>query len=134
MNSYYKGIFRIAVLCMKHLLSITITALIAITPLSTVSADSDDPPLFVKTTGVDTGNCQSATTPCRTIDYALGKVGKNGQIRVGDGSYELTNVADVIYLLSGSIDVRGSRTTGSKSTLVGVPLNSPPNSRQRASA
>ena len=106
---------------MKHLLPMAITAFIAIAPFCTVSADSDEPPLFVKATGVDTGNCQSATTPCRTIDYALGKVGKNGQIRVGDGSYELTNVADVIYLLSGSIDVRGSRTTGSKSTLVGVP-------------
>lgn len=87
----------------------------------TVEADSDDPPLFVAAGGDDRGNCQSEASPCQTLGYALGRVGKNGQIRVGDGSFHLSDVADVIYLLSGAIDVRGSYGNEARSTVIGVP-------------
>ena len=40
---------------------------------------------------------------------------------MGDGSYELNEPADVVYLLSAAIDVRGSFANGSRSTIVGVP-------------
>jgi choice-of-anchor B domain-containing protein len=93
-------------------------------------ADDDQPPLFVTSSGVDSGSCQDAASPCRTIDYALRRVGKNGQIRVAEGSYELANVEDVVYLLSGAIDVRGGfRETdnlavrsGAQTTLIGAPV------------
>jgi choice-of-anchor B domain-containing protein len=98
--------FRLAALATVILLSTT-----------TVRSDSDEPPLFVASGGADTGNCEDAQSPCQTIQYALNRVGKNGRIRVGVGSFELSNVADVIYMLSGSIDVRGI----SRPTLVGVP-------------
>ncbi len=97
-----------------------LTGLIVLSFFSNAMADSDEPPLFVTAAGSDTGNCTLASSPCRTIAYALRRVGKNGQIRVGDGAFELSDLADTIYLLSGAIDVRGSYATGSRSTLIGV--------------
>jgi choice-of-anchor B domain-containing protein len=106
---------------MKHLLAYALVIL-AIVPLTnTAIADSDEPTLYVTKIGRDTGNCQSETSPCRTIEYALDRVGKNGRIRVGDGSYALTDVADLVYMMSGAIDVRGSNAPGMRSTLIGVP-------------
>jgi len=96
-----------------------------------VSADADDPepPLFVAVSGADSGNCQSAAAPCRSIDYALQRVGKHGQIRVAEGTYELAAVENVVYLLSGAIDVHGGYResdqfairSGARTTLVGAP-------------
>jgi len=93
-------------------------------------ADGDQPPLFVTASGVDIGSCQDAASPCKSISYALKRVGKNGQIRVAGGSYSLASVEDVVYLLSGAIDVRGgfretdrfAIRTGAATTLVGVPF------------
>lgn len=104
----------------RFLLPVLLTAS-SFSMIGNVMADGDDAPLFVSANGKDAGLCQSEANPCRTLDYALKRVGKNGQIRVGDGSYELSQAADVIYLLSASIDVRGSYASGSRSTIVGVP-------------
>ncbi len=120
MNSYYRDLFRTSVLHMKRSILPVIALLVAALGTPVALADSDEPPLIVAGNGSDTGNCQETGAPCRTIGYALRKVGKNGQIKVGGGSYELSDVADVVYLLSGAIDVRGSYTEGSRSTLVGV--------------
>ncbi|MGI9236588.1 MAG: choice-of-anchor B family protein [Woeseiaceae bacterium] len=107
--------------------------LLAITLLGSYNAslaDGDEPPLFVASNGIDSGSCQDSAAPCRTIDYALKRVGKHGQIRVAGGSYELANVEDVVYLLSGAIDVRGgfrhvdgfAASAGTTTTLIGVPV------------
>lgn len=120
MNSYYRDFCKDSVLHMTRLFVPVMTALAVLSFGSTAMADSDEPPLFVVEKGSDAGNCQSMAAPCRTIAYALQQVGKNGQIRVGGGSFELSDVADVVYLLSGAIDVRGSYATGSRSTLIGV--------------
>ena len=84
---------------------------------SAALADSDEPPLFVSTKGVDAGSCQDLAAPCRSIDYALQRVGKNGQIRVATGDYALDSPENVFYLVSGAIDVQADPGT----TLVGVP-------------
>lgn len=115
---------------MTRRLCLAFLAFAAITVDGAVLADDDQPPLFVTTNGVDTGSCQEAASPCRSIGYALKRVGKNGQIRVAEGSYELAAVEDVVYLLSGAIDVRGgfrqtdsfSVRTGTETTLIGVPI------------
>ncbi len=120
MNSYYRDFYKDSVPHMTRLILPAMTALAVLSFGSAAMADDDEPPLFVVATGSDAGNCQSVTAPCRTIAYALEQVGKNGQIRIGGGSYELSDVADVVYLLSGSIDVRGSYAIGSRSTLIGV--------------
>ena len=121
MNGYYRDFSKVSVPHMKRFLLPVLVALAAISFEQQVVADGDELPLFVESGGKDAGSCQSETQPCRTLDYALERVGKNGQIRVGDGSFELSDVADTIYLLSGAIDVRGSYTSGSQSTIVGVP-------------
>jgi choice-of-anchor B domain-containing protein len=92
-------------------------------------ADEPEPPLFVGMTGTDSGDCKNPAAPCRSIDYALQRVGKHGQIRVAEGSYELAAVENIVYLLSGSIDVHGGYREsdqfairgGTRTTLVGAP-------------
>jgi choice-of-anchor B domain-containing protein len=92
-------------------------------------ADDVPPPLFVSTTGVDMGSCEDSAAPCKSIGYALRRVGKNGQIRVANGSFELAAMEDVVYMLSGAIDVRGgfheadnfAVRSGPETTLIGVP-------------
>jgi len=86
-------------------------------------------PLFVAQGGVDAGDCQDITAPCATIGYALGRVGKNGQIRVADGAYSVDDAEDLFQLISGDVDVQGGyeRKTGfampsaAASTIAGVP-------------
>lgn len=88
---------------------------------TTLFADTDEPPLFVSESGHDIGSCQTQDQPCQSLGYALSRVGKNGQIRVGNGSFEMTDVSDVVYILSGAIDVQASYGEGQRSTLVGAP-------------
>jgi len=115
---------------MSRYLSTILAAVAAIAFNSAALGDGDEPPLFVAPDGVDRGACQEATAPCRSIDYALRRVGKHAQIRVAEGSFELANVEDVVYLLSGAIDVRGgfrksdqfSVQSGAETTLIGVPV------------
>lgn len=121
MNDYYRGFHQQSVRHMRRFLFRAFVTLAAVSFTAAVFADSDEPPLFVAITGHDTGTCQLPASPCRSLEYALQRVGKNGQIRVGAGSYELNDVADFIYLLSGAIDVRGSDVDGARSTLIGVP-------------
>lgn len=101
--------------------------LLAAQPLS---AHSElEKPLYVATDGIDQGSCQDPATPCRTIGYALERVGKGGEIRVAGGRYEVADVEDVFHLVSGVIAVEGGytrvdqfRERGIRDTLlVGVP-------------
>jgi choice-of-anchor B domain-containing protein len=94
-----------------------LTAALSLGLGSPALADSDEPPLFVATNGVDAGSCQDSTAPCRSIDYALRRVGKNGQIRIATGDYVLNSPENVFYLVSGAIDVRADPGA----TLVGIP-------------
>ena len=130
MKGYYSDLFLNTVRQMTRRLLPVVLAIATFAFNSPVLADDDQPPLFVTTTGVDAGSCQDPASPCRSIDYALKRVGKNGQIRVAEGSYELAAVEDVVYLLSGAIDVRGgfrktdsfSVRTGAETTLIGAPF------------
>ena len=87
-------------------------------------------PLFVAQDGVDIGDCQDLTAPCKTIGYALGRVGKGAQIRVADGAYSVDDAEDLFQLVSGDVDVQGgyARETGftmaaaSASTITGIPV------------
>ena len=96
---------------------LTFTGVICLSSSGPLLADTGEPPLLVAPSGVDTGNCQTA--PCESLSYALQRVGKNGQISVSPGNYALDRPEDVVYLLSGAIDVRAE--TGA--SLVGVPAD-----------
>ncbi|MBT8108892.1 MAG: choice-of-anchor B family protein [Gammaproteobacteria bacterium] len=114
MSAYYKDIFRPAAVTMyKPLLAVAAVLLLG----SASIADTLDPPLYVAPSGTDAGNCRDESAPCRSIDFALQRVGKNGQIRVAAGSYTLSSPEDVFYLVSNAIDVRAD----AGATLVGVP-------------
>lgn len=86
-------------------------------------------PLFVAPGGADSGRCDNATSPCGSIGYALKWVGKGGQIRVAQGTYEVTNAEDLFQILAGDINIQGgfraadaySQPGAIASTLVGVP-------------
>lgn len=88
-----------------------------------------DRPLFVAADGVDQGRCLESSAPCRTLGYALRRVGKGGQIRVATGRYEIDDPADVFHIVSGLVDVRGGfekadgfrQSTAQTATLVGIP-------------
>ena len=67
----------------------------------------DEAPAFVARDGVDTGLCQDAAAPCRTISYALGNLGKGGEIRVAAGQYAVSDSEELFHLLNGSIDING---------------------------
>ena len=113
MSAYYKDIFRLPTLTMNRLLLAAAATLL----LGSASvADTLDPPLYVAPNGTDTGDCLEASAPCRSIGFALQRVGKNGQVRVAAGTYTLTSPEDVFYLVSNAIDVRADEGA----TLVGV--------------
>ena len=121
MSGYYRDISDSSVSKMTRTSALAVAALLLSLASPDLIADDDSPSLFVAANGVDKGDCINALAPCRTIHYALQKVGKNGQIRVGDGSFELSDPADAIYLLSGAIDARGSLQGGQGTTLIGAP-------------
>lgn len=92
------------------------------------SHSGDEPPVFVAADGVDTGLCQQPENPCQTIDYAISKLGKGGQIRVASGPYKIVSDNELFHLLHGTIDIRGgfedgtfSEETASPTILTGVP-------------
>ena len=114
MSAYYKEISRFPAVPMhRRLLAVAAALLLG----SASVADTLDPPLYVAPTGTDAGDCLDASTPCRSMDFALQRVGKNGQIRVAAGSYTLASPENVFYLVSNAIDVRAD----AGATLVGVP-------------
>ena len=117
MSSYYRDFFRQTVLHMVRTLLPALGVALALGYSAQVAADVDEPPLHVGPTGADVGSCLDPASPCRTIDFALQRVGKNGRIRVAAGDYTLTNPGDVFYLVSGAIDIRAEEGT----TIVGVP-------------
>ena len=94
------------------------------------SAHSDlDKPLFVSPGGADSGRCQDASAPCRSLGFALDLAGKGGQLRLAAGRYDVEDIQDVFHLVSGIIDVRGGYSPDDnfelpghgKTILIGVP-------------
>ena len=116
LSGYYRDIVWLPVLTMisrsKYLLPSVALLLAGPTSL----ADTEEPPLYVAPAGHDTGSCLEANAPCRSLDYALQRVGKNGRIRVAAGDYTLRTPANVFYLLSDAIDIDAEPGA----TLVGV--------------
>lgn len=93
-------------------------------------AHGDEPMLYVDQSGEDTGLCNAADDPCRTIAYALRQAGKGTEIRVAGGSYAVPNAEVLFHVISGVVSVKGgfergdgfTKPAGRVSTLTGVPL------------
>ncbi|MGB5739624.1 MAG: choice-of-anchor B family protein [Woeseia sp.] len=86
-------------------------------------------PLFVAADGTDSGRCQDAAAPCRSIAYALSQAGKGAEIRVAAGSYSIEKPENLFMLISGNVAIGGGYDRASAfvsrgeqlSTLSGVP-------------
>jgi choice-of-anchor B domain-containing protein len=61
---------------------------------------------FVSPDGVDAGDCDENHDPCRTLPYALTKVGPGDAIKLAAGHYDVSGI-DVETLLLGKEGVRG---------------------------
>ena len=105
-------------------------ALVVVLRPSLALAHSDmEKPVFVSLSGVDEGRCLDPAAPCRTISYALTRVGKGGQVRVAGGEFEISEPADLFQVISGVTDIRGGfdasdqfrRPGVTQTTLTGVP-------------
>lgn len=91
----------------------------------------EDAPTYVASSGVDTGLCQDAAAPCRTIGYALGQLGKGGKIQVAAGRYLVADRDELFHLLNGTIEISGGYDAAAQfntlseqpTVLSGVPLD-----------
>ncbi len=61
---------------------------------------------FVAGSGHDTGNCDDNHHPCRTLQYALGRVNPGDAVKLAAGTYDMSSV-DIERLLIGKEGVRG---------------------------
>lgn len=111
-------------------LTFPLACIAAVVATGVAIAHSDaEKPRYVAENGIDEGRCDNPATPCQTIGYALRQAGKGSQVLVASGAYEVSDAADIFYIVSGAVDVRGgfSAANGYRlsndgpTTLIGVP-------------
>ena len=56
---------------------------------------------------VDSGKCDDASKPCKTITYAGLQSNKGDTIRLAAGNYKIEDVDTLFYLLSDLVPVKG---------------------------
>jgi choice-of-anchor B domain-containing protein len=78
----------------------------ALLPAATFAHDDVVGTRFVSPDGADVGDCDENHDPCRTLSYALTKVGPGDAIKLAAGSYDVSGI-DVENLLLGKEGVRG---------------------------
>lgn len=86
---------------------------------------------FVAEKGLDAGDCKNRFRPCASIGYAAQQANKGDTVLVAEGTYELTEFADIFYLISDVVPALGGFQTldnyqvqnpqAFPSTLIGVP-------------
>ena len=65
-----------------------VLAVLAVSAVSASPASATSTTLYVATTGADTGNCQTAGTPCKTIGYALNQAPSGATVDIAAGTYD----------------------------------------------
>ncbi|TQV89827.1 choice-of-anchor B family protein [Aliikangiella coralliicola] len=55
---------------------------------------------YVSNTGKDSGYCENALRPCKTISYAVQRANKGDKVLVAGGSYQVTSAEELFYLKS----------------------------------
>ena len=69
------------------------------------SASASGTTLYVAPTGTDTGNCQTSSSPCKTIGYALNQAPSAATIQIANGTY------DENVVIGGSVSLVGASQT-----------------------
>lgn len=94
------------------------------------AAADDGKPRYVSGSGRDQGDCLNRFRPCRTLSYAITQAGKGDSIQVAEGTYSITQSAQLFDLLSatGRVKAGFSKVSGysernarEKTLLIGVP-------------
>ena len=93
-----------------NIIALILLALMAAAPAH--SHSGEEAPAFVADNGIDHGSCQDSAAPCRSIAYALGQLGKGGEIRVAAGQYVVSDRDELFHLLNGSIEIKGGFAAG----------------------
>jgi len=90
-----------------------------------------DKPRYVATSGIDSGRCAIASSPCKTIKYAAQNANKGDLIKIASGNYAIDDPDTLFYLLSQTVPIKSNYSTRdnfNKSSsnnitrLTGVPL------------
>jgi choice-of-anchor B domain-containing protein len=85
---------------------------------------------YVSPIGFDHGSCEDPHHPCRTLGYAVGRVGKLGEVRVATGVYHIDELEDLYFVATRTEELEGGyspdfelRDPAAYATvLVGVPV------------
>lgn len=94
------------------------------------AAADDGKPRYVSGAGRDEGDCLNRFRPCRTLSYAIRQAGKGDSIQVAEGSYTISQSAQLFDVLSvaGRINAGFNKVSGysersapGQTMLVGVP-------------
>ncbi len=94
------------------------------------AAADDGKPRYVSGTGRDQGDCLNRFRPCRTLSYAIAQAGKGDAIQVAEGTYTITQSAQLFDLLSATGRVNAGfskyssyseRNAREATRLIGVP-------------
>jgi hypothetical protein len=62
---------------------------------------------FVSAYGVDSGKCDDAAQPCKTVNYAGLQSNKSDIVRMAAGNSNVEDVDTLFYLLSDFVPVKG---------------------------
>jgi len=115
-----------------YLFSLPILLIIVTGICAKANAHTDhDKARFVAEKGVDAGNCKNRFRPCASIGYAAQQANKGDAVLVAQGTYQLTEFADIFYLISDVVPALGGfqtldnyqvqNPTAFPTTLKGVP-------------
>jgi choice-of-anchor B domain-containing protein len=94
------------------------------------AAADDGKPRYIAGAGHDQGDCLNRFRPCRTLSYAITQAGKGDSIQVAEGTYSITQSAQLFDLLSATGRVKAGfskysgyseRNASGSTLLIGVP-------------
>ena len=69
------------------------------------AAADDGKPRYISGSGHDQGDCLNRFRPCRTLSYAITQSGKGDSIQVAEGTYSITQSAQLFDLLSATATI-----------------------------
>ena len=94
------------------------------------AAADDGKPRYLAGAGHDQGDCLNRFRPCRSLSYAITQAGKGDSIQVAEGTYSITQSAQLFDLLSAAGRVKAGfsqysgyseRNASGTTVLIGVP-------------
>lgn len=117
---------------MNKSFSLSILTLLATIISVNVNAHTDhDRARFIAQNGIDNGSCQNRFRPCASISYAAAQANKGDTLLLAQGTYHITDITDVFYLVSDIVPALGGfqpldnyqvqNPTQFPTTLVGIP-------------